>query len=252
MWQDGFDAATNDAISAAFQSGADGFHYEARGWKYELDFSSMIQKNLTTKRERQLRKIERGDVPPPALIPSVVAMTTAHPPKSSTRVGKKMLRAKVDAKGGVLSKDSSKVDKGTAVMDSSRIACTGTVLKDSSKVDGKDISKADERILPLKSKSGGKLFDGVVKSFLKDKGYGFISLPDGTEVFFHVTVLVGDTIHVGDTVKCALAAGGSRKSRASEVHVAKRGALMRMICRNPICQSRRDRHFEDKCPNSQE
>jgi len=210
----------------------------------------MVQKNLSTMRERQLRKIDR-DVPvvsPPVPIPmtSLVTTTSVSPSKSSTP-DKRIPRAKADAKA-ISSKDSSKVGN------------KGTPTKDSSKVDGKRIPTEDLKIvessgpmtLPSKSKSGGELFDGVVKMFLKDKGFGFISLSDATEVFFHVTVLVGDTIHVGDTVKCALAAGGSRKPRASEVHVAKRGALMRMICRNPICQSRRDRHFEDKCPNFQE
>merc|ERR1711953_488379 len=97
------------------------------------DFSRMVQKNLSTMRERQLRKIDR-DVPVvslPVKIPmtSLVTTTSVSPSKSSTRY-KRIPRVKADAKA-ISGKDSSKVGD------------QGTPTKDSSKVDGKRISKED-------------------------------------------------------------------------------------------------------------
>merc|ERR1712139_710108 len=87
---------------------------------------------------------------------------------------------------------------------------------------------------------------GRVSRFLKEKGYGFIAL-NGQEVFFHVDVLVGDSIKANDIVEVVVAKGGTRP-RATQVRVLRSGSIYRQICRNKCCRARGERHFEDRCP----
>merc|ERR1711939_646634 len=85
--------------------------------------------------------------------------------------------------------------------------------------------------------SAAALPQGRVKNFLKEKGYGFIEL-DGQEVFFHVSVLVGDSIQGNDTVEVAVAKGRAGRMRATQVRVLRRGSIYRQICRNKCCQAK--------------
>merc|ERR1712000_663741 len=89
---------------------------------------------------------------------------------------------------------------------------------------------------------------GKVKAFFKERAYGFIALDDAEEVFFHVSALQVDSVKVNDVVECHISKDGSGRKRATKVNLVKKAPLMRTICRNPICQGRCDRHFEDKCP----
>merc|ERR1712216_99360 len=55
--------------------------------------------------------------------------------------------------------------------------------------------------------SATSLPQGRVKNFLREKGYGFIELDgqEDNEVFFHVNVLVGDSIQGNDIVEVVVA-----------------------------------------------
>lgn len=58
-WRD-FDPSSQDAFEAAMQSGQDIYKFSARGFPYHLDFRRMLQINLSTGREREVRRIEGG------------------------------------------------------------------------------------------------------------------------------------------------------------------------------------------------
>lgn len=61
-WCD-FDCSKQDAFEEAMQSGQDVYKFSARGWPYHLDLRRMIQINLSTGRERLVRRIEAEEVP---------------------------------------------------------------------------------------------------------------------------------------------------------------------------------------------
>lgn len=57
QWRN-FDAGQQAAFEEAMQSGQDVFKFAARGWPYHMDFRRMVQINLSTQRERPVRRIE--------------------------------------------------------------------------------------------------------------------------------------------------------------------------------------------------
>ena len=62
---------------------------------------------------------------------------------------------------------------------------------------------------------------GNVKRLIRDRGFGFISAEDGSEVFFHRSALTGtdfDTLEEGDSVEFDLERG-YRGPRAVNVKV---------------------------------
>ena len=63
---------------------------------------------------------------------------------------------------------------------------------------------------------------GTVKWFSSEKGYGFIKLSDGRDVFFHYSQLVMDgfkTIEENAKVEFVIASGSNGKSQATQVCV---------------------------------
>jgi len=57
QWRN-FDACQQHEFEKAFKSGQDVFEFSARGWPYRLDLRRMLQVNLSTHRERPVRRIE--------------------------------------------------------------------------------------------------------------------------------------------------------------------------------------------------
>merc|ERR1712187_830311 len=89
---------------------------------------------------------------------------------------------------------------------------------------------------------------GKVRDFFTEKGFGFIRMKDSTDdIFFHVSAIQGASVKKNDTVECALSRDRSGRSRANKVILRKKAPLMRLICRNPTCRSKKDNHFEDRC-----
>jgi cold shock protein len=62
---------------------------------------------------------------------------------------------------------------------------------------------------------------GTIKKIVQDKGFGFISSSDGTDVFFHHTTVADrqfDTLEVGQPVEYTLdSQGGAKGPRAATV-----------------------------------
>merc|ERR1711957_254526 len=90
---------------------------------------------------------------------------------------------------------------------------------------------------------------GKVKVFFEDKGYGFIAMDDSTEVFFHVSALTHDKLSKNDMVECDISTRRG-KAQATSVTLLKKAPIFRQLCANPACTKSKDRHFEDRCPNS--
>merc|ERR1712032_335069 len=91
---------------------------------------------------------------------------------------------------------------------------------------------------------------GKVKAFFDEKGYGFIVLDeDSSEIFFHASALQ-DTTRTSKNaiVECSVTQGQNGKQRATKVIVLQAAPALRPLCTNPLCVSKTDRHFEDKCP----
>lgn len=59
-WCD-FDISQQEEFEDAMKSGQDVYKFSARGWPYNLDFRRMVQINLSTGRERSVRRIEVED-----------------------------------------------------------------------------------------------------------------------------------------------------------------------------------------------
>lgn len=212
-WRDLGDSALQDALEAAFVAGVDGYHFEARGWKYEVDFQRMVQINLSTKRERDLRRLPLSPTDPKPAAPA----TTTAPVMPLAPLASTVAAAPVRT-------------KTTAPLPVPVSATTPP--------------GPPPRAVDRKPKKSGK-----VKSFLKDKGYGFIALDDATEVFFHVSAVQGDrSVGMNDTVEYCLSQDRSGRKRASTVSLVKKAPIMRLICRNAMCRSKHEDHFEDRCP----
>jgi len=56
-WRD-FDAEQQEEFEEAHSSGEEVHSFSARGWRYHLDFKRMVQINLSTSRERPVRRIK--------------------------------------------------------------------------------------------------------------------------------------------------------------------------------------------------
>ena len=66
---------------------------------------------------------------------------------------------------------------------------------------------------------------GTVKKLIRDRGFGFITAEDGTEIFFHRSDLVGldfDTMEEGIGVEFDMGTG-PKGPRAMKVQVAEAG-----------------------------
>ena len=68
--------------------------------------------------------------------------------------------------------------------------------------------------------------DGVIKKLFSDKGYGFISVAEGDDVFFHFSKLKDDVeknINEGDWVTFSTSEGKNGEFKAIDVSVIKKG-----------------------------
>lgn len=79
-WQD-YDRTADTCLKAAFQSGFAYATLERRGQSYTVDFRRMVQKNMSTKTERQIRPPRRGKAPPsrPVMDAGLKTMVTVPP-----------------------------------------------------------------------------------------------------------------------------------------------------------------------------
>jgi CspA family cold shock protein len=67
---------------------------------------------------------------------------------------------------------------------------------------------------------GGLVLQGTVKWFSAEKGYGFIEVEDGDDVFVHFSAIQGDgfkTLEEGQKVEFEITEG-DRGPQASDVH----------------------------------
>ena len=69
------------------------------------------------------------------------------------------------------------------------------------------------------------MIDGTVKWYDRKKGYGFISTPDGSDVFVHYTNLLeaGAVLYEGDVVSFEMTAG-EKGPRANKVTVVSKAS----------------------------
>lgn len=231
QWEELGDANLQDAVEAALLAASDGYRFNARGYSYEIDFERMVQLNLSTKRERDLRRVldplavslsAALAIPATAMVaPKAAAAVSIGVPAVAPRV--KGVSTKKVAPDGKIAAAFSLPPTAAAASPVAPVA----------------VPQAPPRAAPLPQ--------GRVKSFLKERGYGFIAL-DGQEVFFHVSVLCDDSIRVNDIVEVALATDRAGRVRAKQVRVLRRGSIYRQLCRNKCCQAKGERHFEDRCP----
>jgi len=242
QWQKLGDATLQDALEAAFSAASDGYQFNARGYSYEIDFERMVQTNLSTKRERNLRRVP--DPLAASLSTATVTPTTATvAPKTAT----------VAPKIAAVVPTTARSTRATGVPATApRVKSASTkkavpVGKTATTLSSPPTAAAAPPVAP--TPTAPPLPQGRVKSFLKEKGYGFIVL-DGQEVFFHVSVLLDDSVQANDIVEVALAKDrpGSGRVRAKQVRVLRRGSIYRQLCRNKCCQAKGERHFEDRCP----
>jgi len=64
-----FDAELQAAFDAAQAKGAEAHAFRARGWDYRLDLRRMVQVNLSTGRERAVRRLGEGAPAAPTAVP---------------------------------------------------------------------------------------------------------------------------------------------------------------------------------------
>lgn len=212
------DAALQDAVDSAFISGTDGFRYDARGYQYEVDFGNMKQVNLSTMRERDIKRILMNDID--AFVPIASATPAAMVP--------------------VPSAPSALSVKDLAPKRAARARATPPAPL---------VPMPMPAPVVCEAKKAPSLPCGKVKDFFNEKGFGFVRMKDSTDdVFFHVSAIQGPSVKKNDTVECALSRDRSGRTRATKVILRKKAPLMRLICRNPTCQSKKDSHFEDRCP----
>jgi len=88
---------------------------------------------------------------------------------------------------------------------------------------------------------------GRVKAFFEDKGYGFIMLDDGVELFFHMRSLRSGKVSKGDTVECNVS-GSKDKPEATAIVLVSKAPVMRLLCTKAECMKLKSRHFADSCP----
>merc|ERR1712146_245669 len=75
--------------------------------------------------------------------------------------------------------------------------------------------------MPRVKKAGAKP-SGKVKIFFQEKGYGFITLDNGNEVFFHISSLdAGVSVGKNDIVEVSTSEDRSGKTRANKVSLVK-------------------------------
>jgi len=228
-WRQIGDASLQDALEAAFSAASDGYQFDARGYAYEIDFGRMVQSNKSTKRERKLRRVLA-----PAAVPAAPAVAVAAPAGAVPAVvappAAVATRCRTKAVGAPVPKAKAVPAPVSSGKPSPAPSAAPAILASA-----------------VPKSAGPPRPQGTVKSFFKEKGYGFISLDSG-DVFFHLTALVGDSVRPNDTVEVLLAKDRAGRSRASEVRVLKRPSIYRMMCRDKCCQAKGDRHFEDRCP----
>lgn len=236
QWEELGDASLQDAVEAAFSfPGSYGYRFNARGFSYEIDFERMVQLNLSTKRERKLQRVldplaSSLSAAPAILATATVAPKSAAAARSTHAIGVPAVAPRVR---GVSAKKAAPDSKIAATLSSPPTAAAAPPVAAAA------VPKAPPRAAPLPQ--------GRVKSFSKERGYGFIAL-DGQEIFFHVSVLLDDSIRVNDNVELALARDRAGRVRAKQVRVLRRGSIYRQLCRNKCCQAKGERHFEDRCP----
>jgi len=210
------DSNLQDALDAAFVVGSDGYHYDARGFKYEIDFGQMKQINLSTGRERDIERTRAvaNDVVPLGLVTALLPPTPI-------------------------------------VAHSTAATCKSTPLSVVvSTCQARNVVGANGVRPHVRAQRVQDLHRGKVKDFIVEKGFGFIAIKGMVDdVFFHVSAIHGDiSVKRGDTVECVFGTDRSGRTRAKRVTVCKKAPLMRLICRNPVCKENKANHFEDRCP----
>jgi CspA family cold shock protein len=71
---------------------------------------------------------------------------------------------------------------------------------------------------PVGRKEVGAVAEGTVKWFSNEKGYGFISQPDGEDVFVHFSAIAGDgykSLEEGQTVEFDVTQGPKGKQASN-------------------------------------
>jgi cold shock CspA family protein len=252
QWEEIGDANVQDAVDAAFLAASDGYRFSSGGCSYEIDFQRMVELNRATQSESSLRR--RIPDPPTARTaaaaaprkprwgcgymgccicygpgarasaysaysPSVAPYSTTSRPYSSYSTSN--------------SYSTSKPYSSTKPSSTNKLSSTNKASPMSPPVQSGWRRSRPAPVAPkatVASKTPGR---GVV-SFFKNRAYGlaggawgFISMNDGTEVYFHISALNGGSVQLNDTVevpKLRPPIGGSARRRAREVRVLKNGS----------------------------
>jgi len=264
-WSNLGDAALQSALESAFASGSDGYQFKARGFTYDIDFTRMKQVNLKTKRERNLRRVPDPRASSAATAAVLPASAAAVLPASAAAVLPASAATVLPARAAVAPKTAPSPTPAVAPKTAPRsvkatvpapaaTAWTGSAKAAPVAAPPPVVPAATPLLVvpattPVKPVKKPLPHQGKVKTFFKEKNYGFIVLDDGTDVFFHITAVsefIDDSIRANDTVEVAVATSG--KPRALEVRAKRRGSIFRQMCTNKCCRDKGDRHFEDRCP----